>query len=254
MDNTNSPQSSLFMIQMWLDLRQLVELGRALHLPVQRVDDNYITHCALRELFGDHVPGPFSLENNSGRHLRILAYSSLSADDLQTTAQAFASPMVYQIPDWARAVSKPMPSAFPPGTLLGFELRACPVIRKSSSGKYHSAGAEVDAFLSRVWEVDDPKVVINREDVYRDWLADQLARSGAAILQSAQLKRFSLERMFRRDHNEHRQATPIKRPAATLTGDLKVTDGEKFFELLRRGIGRHRAFGFGMLKIRQPGG
>ncbi len=254
MDDISSAQSPLFMIQMWLDLRRLVELGRALHLPVQRVDDSYITHCALRELFGDHAPGPFSLENNSGRHLRILAYSSLSADDLQTTAQAFASPMVYQIPDWTRAVSKPMPKTFLQGTHLGYELRACPVIRKSSSGKYHSAGAEVDAFLSRVWEVDDPKVAVNREDVYRDWLADQFTRSGAATSKSVQLKQFSLERMFRRDHEQHRQATPIKRPAATLTGDLEVTDSAKFIELLRRGIGRHRAFGFGMLKIRRPGG
>lgn len=254
MADISSAQSPLFMIQMWFNLRRLVELGRALHLPVQRVDDNYITHCALRELFGDHAPGPFSVENNSGRYLRVLSYGSLPFDDLQAAAQAFASPMVYQIPDWSRIISRPMPKTFLQGTRLGFELRVCPVIRKSSAGKYHSAGAEVDAFLSRVWEVDDPKVTINREDVYRDWLTDQFERCGAAIPHSIQLKRFSLERMFRRDHEEHRQVTTIKRPAATMTGDLEVTNSTEFIDLLRRGIGRHRAFGFGMLKIRRPGG
>jgi len=254
MSDINSAQSPLFMIQMWFELHRLVELGRALHLPVQRVDDNYITHCALRELFGDDAPGPFSVENNSGRYLRVLAYSSLPADALQTVAQAVASPMVYQIPDWSRLVSKPMPKIFPQGMRLGFELRACPVIRKASAGKHHSAGAEVDAFLSRVWEVDDPKVTINREDVYRGWLTDQFERGGAVIPHSIQLKRFSLERMFRRDHEENRQIATIKRPAATMTGDLEVANSAAFIGLLRRGTGRHRAFGFGMVKIRQPGG
>jgi len=254
MADISSVQSPLFMIQMWFDLRRLVALGRALHLPVQRVDDNYITHCALRELFGDHAPGPFSVENNSGKHLRVLAYSSLPSDDLQATAQAFASPVVYQIPDWSRLISKPMPKAVLQGTRLGFELRVCPVVRKSSAGKYRSAGAEVDAFLSRVQEVDDPKVTIDREDVYRDWLTDQFVRCGAATPLSIQLKRFSLERMFRRNHTKDRQVTMIKRPAATMTGDLEVINGTEFIDLLRRGIGRHRAFGFGMLKIRRPGG
>lgn len=254
MTDTGSAQSPLFMVQLWLDLRRLVELGRALHLSVQHVDDNYITHCALRELFGDHAPGPFSIEDNNGKYIRVLAYSSLPTDDLQVAAQTFASPMVYQIPDWTRVISKPMPKTFPPGMHLGFELRVCPVIRKSSAGKYHKAGTEVDAFLSRVWEVDDSKVAVNREDVYRDWLTDQFVRSNAATIQSIQLKQFSLESMFRRDHNQHRQATPIKRPAATMVGNLKVVNSTEFVDLLRRGIGRHRAFGFGMLKIRQPRG
>jgi len=253
MVDINSAQSSLFMIQMWFDLRRLVELGRALHLPVQRVDDNYITHCSMRELFGDHAPRLFCVEDNSGRYLRVLAYASMSSKDLQGTAQAFASPMVYQISDWTRLASKPIPETFPQGTRLGFELRFCPVIRKSSAGKHHSAGAEVDAFLSRVWEVDDPKVTVNREDVYREWLVDQFTRNNAAIPRSVQLKRFSLEHMLRRSHEERRQVATIKRPAATMTGDLEVTNSAEFAALLRRGIGRHRSFGFGMLKIRRPG-
>ncbi len=254
MAEIGSAQSRLYMIQMWLDVRRLVELGRALHLRIEQVDDNYITHCALRELFGDDAPGPFSVENNNGRYLRVLAYSSRTTDALRVAAQTLASPMVYQIPDWPKLVSKPMPETFPPSVHLGFEARICPVIRKSSSGKYHKAGAEVDAFLSRVWEVDDPKTPITREDVYREWLDDQFARSGAAKLHSVQLKQFSLERMFRRDHAKQRQATTIKRPVAIMTGSLEVTDSTRFIEFLRRGIGRHRSFGFGMLKIKRPRG
>jgi len=246
--------ASLFMIEIWLELRGLVNLGRALHLPVQQVDLSYITHCALRELFGDKAPGPFSVENTSGRHIRILAYSSVAQEELKAGAQAFASPMIYDIADWERFRSKPMPTLFPRATRLGFELRACPVVRKSSDGQYHRAGAEVDAFLSRVWEINDPNAEVDREKVYRDWLSDQFDRLGGAVAHTVRLERFSLDRIFRRDHQASRHVKTIKRPSATLAGELEVLDSGRFTDLLRRGIGRHRAFGFGMLKIRRPGG
>jgi len=38
----------------------------------------------------------------------------------------------------------------------------------------------------------------------------------------------------------------------TLRGVLRVTNAEEFNHLLRSGIGRHKSFGFGMLKIRRP--
>jgi CRISPR system Cascade subunit CasE len=252
MSDVTSSQSPLFMAQLWFDLRRLVELGRALHLPVQRVDDNYITHCALRELFGEHTPTPFSVEDNNGKYLRLLGYSSLPMERLQEVAKAFAGPMVYQIPDWPKAVTKPMPSTFKIGFHLGFEVRVCPVIRKSGAGKYHRAGAEVDAFLSRIWEVDEPTTPIRREDVYRDWLHARLSQAGAARLDSVHVKEFSLERMFRRDHAKDRKASLVKRPVAVMTGNLEVTDSKEFTSLLRQGIGRHKSFGFGMLKIRRP--
>jgi CRISPR system Cascade subunit CasE len=47
-----------------------------------------------------------------------------------------------------------------------------------------------------------------------------------------------------------RKPKVLKRPDVTLTGHLRVTDGEAFMKLLASGIGRHKSFGFGMLKIR----
>ena len=38
-----------------------------------------------------------------------------------------------------------------------------------------------------------------------------------------------------------------------MSGALTITDGEKFAQLLARGIGRHRAYGYGMLLLRPPG-
>lgn len=250
MSDTNTTTSELYMVRMRMKMRRLVELGRMLHLPLQRVDHNYMAHCAMGEMFGDDAPGPFCIEENDGQHLRVLGYSSIDKEELVQKAQLHASPTVYEICDWDGLRSKPMPSRLPEGTVLNFETRVCPVVRKSSGGQYHSAGSEVDAFLSKVWEVDDESVPIDREEVYRDWLCGQFERRGGATPLSVGMERFSLERMLRRIHDSNRTAKTIKRPDVTLSGQLRVTESEDFQDLLKRGIGRHKSFGFGMLKVR----
>jgi CRISPR system Cascade subunit CasE len=163
---------------------------------------------------------------------------------------------VYEICDWEQAATKAMPEALPKGMRLGFELRACPVIRKSSAGKVEtrngtrswSEGEEVDAFLNEAWH--NPDEDLTRESVYRDWLRRQFDIRGGAQIDSVRMERFSIERMTRRDHNGG-GTTQIKRPDVTLTGVLTVTESDAFMEVLRSGIGRHKTFGFGMLKIRR---
>ena len=39
-------------------------------------------------------------------------------------------------------------------------------------------------------------------------------------------------------------------PDAVMRGNLTVTDSDSFVALLARGIGRHRAYGYGMLLLR----
>ncbi|MEX0681585.1 MAG: type I-E CRISPR-associated protein Cas6/Cse3/CasE [Balneolales bacterium] len=250
----------LFMIQMWMKSRRLAELGKMLHLPLRQTSNSYLVHCALYELFQKQAPTPFCLEDhhqymsdytNSDRYLPVLCYSAIDKEDLNELAKGFASPSVYHILNWDRLLSKPMPVEYPNGMKLGFELRVCPVVRKASDGKKWEKGQEVDAFLSRVWEVDDENVSIEREEVYNDWLQHMLEKQSGAKLLSSQIKRFSLERMSRRTHGENRKVRIIKRPDVVLTGTLEVQNSEAFKELLKIGIGRHKSFGFGMLKIRR---
>ncbi len=251
----------LYMIQMWLDTRKLSQLGRMLRLPLRKVGNNYLVHSALAELFQDQAPKPFCVEDKhrqineyddqNGRQIRTLCYSDLDSESLQKLAQGFASPTVYEIVDWDRIASKPMPDEYPDGMKLGFELRACPVIRKASDGPKWKEGQEVDAFLSRVWEVDDPDIDVDREETYVKWLKRQFENRGGAKLIEANMKRFSLERMSRRNHSPDRKVKMIKRPDVTLTGKLEVIDNDAFKQLLNKGIGRHKSFGYGMLKIRR---
>ncbi|WP_083761830.1 type I-E CRISPR-associated protein Cas6/Cse3/CasE [Alkalilimnicola ehrlichii MLHE-1] len=44
--------------------------------------------------------------------------------------------------------------------------------------------------------------------------------------------------------------TRLVRPDALVTGRLTVRDPDTFATLVARGVGRHRAFGFGMLLLR----
>lgn len=249
------------MVQLWLDAQMLARLGRMLHLPLARTSTNYLVHCALAELFQAQAPRPFCVESGprqinaddgrGGRFIRVLAYSDIDGEALQSLARGFASPTVYEICEWARLASKPMPDSFPEGMRLGFNLRACPVIRKASDGSKWNAGQEIDAFLARVWEIDDPSVDVDRQDVYRDWLRSQFERRGCAEPLAISMERFSIERMTRRTHGNDRKVRTIQRPDVTLTGTLHITAGSAFAETLRTGIGRHKSFGYGMLKIRR---
>jgi CRISPR system Cascade subunit CasE len=253
MPDTDGSDDPLQMIQLRLQTRGLTEIGKMLGLDLERVDDQYLVHCALGKLFQDDAPKPFSLENKQGRHITVLGYAGVDAEQLHTNAQAFAEPAVYERAcDWDQLASKPMPHQFPEGAALGFELQACPVVRKSSDGPHPqwNEGAEVDAFLSKVWEVDDKSVDISREEVYLDWLDRQFDVRGGATVNESSMQRFSLERMYRRTHGQDRDHKTIKRPDVTIDGTLTVTDPDQFSHLLESGIGRHKSFGYGMLKVR----
>ncbi len=256
---------SLYMVQLWLDARRLVQLGHMLGLFAgrRRVSTNYLVHCALGELFQDQAPKPFCVEgakrqlarhdDENGRLLRVLGYSSVDGETLHELAKAFAGPAVYEICQWGRLASKPMPGVFPDGLRLRFTLRACPVVRKATSGPRWKKGQELDAFLSHVWELNDKSVDVDREAVYRTWLERQFDLRGGAEVKGKNIgmDRFSIERMTRRTRGPDRKARTIQRPDVTLAGTLTVTDGPAFMELLKSGIGRHKSFGFGMLKIRR---
>lgn len=257
------PATPLYMVQLGLDAKGLTTLGKMLHLPLAQTDTNYLVHCALGELFQDDAPQPYSVENESqsGRRVRVLGYTDVDADTLHANAQLDAGPTVYDICNWDRCAAKPMPETFPEGTPLQFELRACPVIRKASAGsgtnqngdtRSWEAGDELDAFLAEAWTRPDED--LSREEVYRDWLARQFDMRGGANPQSIGMTRFSIERMTRRvpkNGSGERKADTIKRPDVTLTGTLQVTDSSAFIDLLRSGLGRHKSFGYGMLKVRR---
>jgi CRISPR system Cascade subunit CasE len=214
-------------------------------------DPGYLAHLLLRRAFGEFAPQPFLLEESGSAPL-LWGYSRADAEVLRERL-AFADPLAAAafLPEGLE--SRPMPLPMNAGRRLGFRLRACPVVRRH---REDGRVLELDAFLARTLgrPKDEPVV---REEVYREWLRRQLAGAGAGLL-GARLVRFLQVPLVRRTGggpprllpSAARDAKLARRPDATFEGVLEVRDPGSFAARLARGIGRHRAFGYGMLLLR----
>lgn len=241
--------NALHMHRLSIEARILMEHGRRLRLPLRTVDNGYLVHCVLAGLFGELAPKPFSMQQERGRNVELLGYAAAPVDDLKEHAQRFADPLLYEAVDWSQAASKPMPSTWEKGQRLGFEVRACPVRRLGRGTKYGRPGAEVDAFLAQCWK-EGIEEGADRGKVYLAWLSERIEAAGGATLGRTEVAGFERERLVRRRQGTERTAAIAERPDVTFRGELTVTEPEAFSRLLARGIGRHRAFGFGMLLLR----
>lgn len=214
-------------------------------------------HGLLRAAFGEAAPQPFRyLDERRG----LLAYTALDADAMRTQV-ALADPLAAQTlglgangqHDGYRL--RPFPTHWPQDQVLAFEVRLRPTVR--------AAKGEQDAFLHAVEQARGAP--LQREAVYVHWLREHLApREGAAyepwqgaidLLEDVHLAGFQRQQVVRRtqaEGNEERRGRVIDGPDALLEGHLRVRDSAAFAQLLARGIGRHRAFGFGMLLLSRP--
>jgi CRISPR system Cascade subunit CasE len=232
---------------------ELAQFATTRGLPRQ-LTTNYLVHSVLAEAFSG-CPTPF-VSQDKGRILRVLFYSDEDAKGLKTKAELGASPEAYEAIQWDETAAKPMPDPFPESIEFQFELQACPVIRKASAGagknkegevREWDEGDELDAFLARQWSSEEE---LSRAEVYCDWLARQFEARGGAELVETTLEGFALTEMTRRSNGPDRSVHSMDRPEATLTGVLRVTDGSAFMSILRSGLGRHKSFGYGLLKVR----
>lgn len=235
-----SSTAPLHMVQMRLSSRDLARSAKEQNIPTYANDLGYALHGQLAALFGDRAPKPFHATEQRGA-VTVLGYGSADQRALKEQMR-FADPFDQRaLRDLA---TKTMPERWPEGKSFDFEVRVCTTVRQKSK--------ELDAYLAVVEKLDEGEVAEPREYVYRDWLIRKL--DGAAEVESCRLDRFRLVRLFRRGQRtgKGRAKKAPQLPEAVLKGRLKVTHSEAFARLLARGIGRHRAFGFGMLLLRPP--
>jgi CRISPR system Cascade subunit CasE len=204
---------------------------------------------------------PFRVLGEVARQVPVLGYTFCAEAALREHAGTYADPARYAACTWDGLASKPLPD-LAAGRRLGFELRACPVVRlakatevpgKDGKPLRYEAGHEVDVWVHRQFfarPAGDPADV-DRAAAYADWLGERLG--AAAELGAVRLDGFRRLRLVRCDHAAPRKNRILERPEALLRGDLVVRDGAAFRQLLARGVGRHRAYGFGMLLLRPPG-
>ncbi|MHB1777994.1 MAG: type I-E CRISPR-associated protein Cas6/Cse3/CasE, partial [Acidimicrobiales bacterium] len=150
--------------------------------------------------------------------------------------------------------SKPMPVPFREGTELGFETRVCPVVRtkRQRDGLRTKSGErELDVFLLEVEKHPETMPgTLDKTTIYEAWFKARFDELSGASLHSVQLTALRRERVLRREKGAERKVRAFDRPDAVFSGRFLVNDPMKFQAFLGHGLGRHRAFGFGMLLLR----
>lgn len=215
-------------------------------------DEGRALHHLLNEMLGPGALRPFRLLVPPRRTVgNLYAYSARDAETLRADAGAWAPPEHLSVLSPDGLESKLMPARWRAGQMLGFDLRARPVRRLSRNLDKFRAGREVDAFVLEALR-NHPKERLGmasdrrtREAVYLDWLAHRIAPAAELNRAQSRLVRFRRVRAARKD-------TGSEGPDATIQGTLTVTDPTAFSGLLKRGVGRHRAYGYGMLLLRPP--
>ena len=221
-------------------------------------DEGRALHHLLTETFGPNAMQPFRLFiAPEGRLGQVYAYSRLDEAVLLETAESCAMPESGKILDLKDIATKSMPEIWRSGRRIGFEVRVRPVSRLlkplPGSGVTFAKGAELDLFLVEALrrfpsDSNSEGSMVSaerpREAVYSDWLTKKLA--GAATLAPG----VRMTRFIR--HRASRKGQSIEGPDVTLQGDLTIDDPERFQAMLQGGIGRHKAYGFGMLLLRPP--
>jgi CRISPR system Cascade subunit CasE len=249
----------------WMEVHRLVRLGH---------DDGYAWHSLLIACFGNLAPKPFRVIERPRRPLQLLAYTPHDISTLREHVAGFAEPAAAAALGQATSMTaKQMPSAFRLGQRLGFEIRVRPIVRQDRDGN-RSASREVDAFLAAVQAADKiaprgQRPELDRSTVYRDWLVARLGAAAKLELGSFKIESIRRSTLLRRGRprgtsSDRRELVAVGSfkggvtgqqggsPDAILSGTLEVQSPTEFTRLIARGIGRHCAFGFGMLLLRPP--
>ena len=222
--------------QRWMGMRRLQ-------------DPDHGMHCLLTESFGRELaPRPFrAIFPRGGSYGCLYGYSAAGADELRETADLYSDPLQSRIILPHSIDSKAMPAEWTAGKRLGFEIRVRPIVRRTGKAECRP-GREWDAFQLEAIQHPTGKMPRSREEVYADWLGRQFETRGGALLESAHLVSFQRTRAVRRLRGGYSEG-----PDALMRGVLEITDGPAFGELLAGGMGRHRAYGYGMLLLRPAG-
>ena len=213
-----------------------------------REDDSelsYGVHAWLGAAFGELAPQPWRLLMDKRRPPRILGYASHDAGTFQQRLAEFAEPGTFQVcPEPESMIAGRTMPTWAKGCYLGFQTLACPIGRKAGSG------IEKDLFLIHA-DAEENSEGLCRETIYGNWAKERFSRHSVTV-NSIRLKGFRLAKQKRRGRSKKgkRVFRRIVCPQALLEGELTIGDPADFTRLLSRGMGRHRAFGYGMILLR----
>ena len=258
---TRAESPPIRLIRAEVDVRAYHRWAASRRMTAAAFDHGHAMHCLLTESFGpDMAPRPFRLmmprddARAAARPAVLYGYAHADAGDLKEAAQRYADPLQHCALGIDDLLDKPMPTQWRTGQRLGFETLVRPTVRRSNNAEVIAtpkgnikAGIEIDAYLLEAARHPMGEMKRSREEVYAGWLKDQFQRHGGAQVESVRLRSFQRIRSIRKMDRK-----PIEGPHAIMAGNLVIENPEAFTNLLNRGIGRHRAYGYGMLLLRPP--
>lgn len=227
-------------VQVNIDIVRAVRHLQAFFTRGQLADDSLVLKSMLTEAFGGPVIRPWAVHAIRDERVVIVGYASIPADEANER-RALSLPSIQASVDVALGAALP---DLKKGQSYRFALRLVPTIRvtkKETGSRY----GERDAFLAEADRVG-VGAGLTRDEVYQRYLVERLP--GAEVMQ-CRLSGFRLTR-FVRPRIGGRWASKTM-PEAVLEGTLKVVDRQALIAVITRGIGRQRAYGYGMLRL-QP--
>lgn len=254
--------SGLGMIDIRLNQKELVKFAEYQGINTFRDEDmGYAVHAWLKAAFGDMAPKPYRFMTPQRRVAsmdipQLLAYTCHTPSEMsglldKADRRILAVSSTNDVFAW-----KTMPTQWREGVSYAFEVLACPVTRRGKpNGGDKKAQNEKDVFLraiDRAKALGQDTNQLDRCKVYCDWLVGQMGNCVAINdLRVEGFRRvFMLRKTRKTEETGKRNQQKLERPLALFAGRLEVTNGAEFSSLLARGVGRHRAFGCGMILLR----
>lgn len=243
----------LTLLRLRPDMAGLLRWAASTRQAALRDDTGYLLHGAMRAALGDLAPQPFVCRQRDDG-AEVLGYTAVSPEDLQRVLRLpAADPLAATVLALDGMATSAMPADWRAGERLSFEVRVAPVVRSRVARP--GAVVEVDAAWHDSLAHDRPG---DRSAAYGRWLARELARDGAAQLHDWRVHAFALAPVARRGQRADGDARGRGLahgllPDLTARGELVVLQPQAFAALLARGLGRHRAFGFGCLLLAPAG-
>jgi CRISPR system Cascade subunit CasE len=224
--------SELYLVDMRFDKTEAARRQRLLRIPsrtsggklggARDASGQYVAHMLLAEAYSPLVaPKPFRVMDTENQ-LRVLCYQE------RYPSESLAGVLERKF------VRVPM-TTLTAGRALRMNLLAIPTERMAGGG-------ERDVFLRA------PE--LGRERAYLDWLTAHLA-SGCELVRP-QVNGVQLVTHARKTHvddGSHREWRRFILPQVEFSATIVITNADAFGNLIRRGVGRHRAFGYGMLML-----
>jgi len=254
---TAAESGRLFMFRLDPDLERSARWGAGQGLALPGADDGYLWHSLLKAAFDELAPKPFRIIEPGRGKPYLVGYGRTDGAAMRAHAETFADPAVSEALNIPAMASKPMPESFAQGKRLGFEVRLRPTVRQTRDGD-RDRKREIDVFL-QVAARDPAAPKPDRFTVYRDWLSQRLEGGGAKLIDAKLIaqRRAQILRRGCTDENGRRRlgihGAKGGGPDVILAGELAVVDPGAFAALIARGVGRHCAFGFGMLLLKPFG-